>query len=243
MSFEIARVLVDYSLGLVGIIPASRVWFTPVRTHGKWHSSGFAFGVNRDAAGFFQGEGMKYGTTGTKQGVGLLLCLLLSLGALLGTAHMVQAQERTGTLTGTLKDASGGVLPGVTVALTNNRTGRVTTVVTDGAGMYRADLDPGNYKVRFELSGFAPQENPDVTVELGRTFTIDAAMKVGSLNEAVQVTAENAPLVDTRSTLIAHNVTAEEIERLPKGRSFQSIALTAPSVNSGDVEGGFQVNG
>jgi hypothetical protein len=156
---------------------------------------------------------------------------------------MVQAQERTGTLTGTLRDASGGVLPGVTVTITNNRTGRVTTVVTDGAGMYRADMDPGNYKVRFELSGFAPSENPDVQVELGRSFNIDTSLKVGSLNEAVQVTAENAPLVDTRSTLIAHNVTAEEIDRLPKGRSFQSIALTAPSVNSGEIEGGFQVNG
>ena len=57
------------------------------------------------------------------------------------------------------------------------------------------------------------------------------------------MTAENAPLVDTRSTIIAHNVTAEEIDRMPKGRSFQSIAMTAPSVNSGDIEGGFQVNG
>ena len=53
----------------------------------------------------------------------------------------------------------------------------------------------------------------------------------------------NAPLVDTRSTIIAHNVTAEEIDRMPKGRSFQSVAMTAPSVNSGDIEGGFQVNG
>ncbi len=68
-------------------------------------------------------------------------------------------------------------------------------------------------------------------------------MKVGNLTEAVQVTAENAPLVDTRSTIIAHNVTAEEIDRMPKGRSFQSIAMTAPSVNSGEIEGGFQVNG
>ena len=57
------------------------------------------------------------------------------------------------------------------------------------------------------------------------------------------MTAESAPLVDTRSTIIAHNVTAEEIDRMPKGRSFQSVAMTAPSVNSGDIEGGFQVNG
>ena len=68
-------------------------------------------------------------------------------------------------------------------------------------------------------------------------------MSVGGLTETVQVTAEASPLVDNRSTLIAHNVSAEEFDRLPKGRSFQSIALTAPSVNAGEVEGGFQVNG
>ena len=68
-------------------------------------------------------------------------------------------------------------------------------------------------------------------------------MKVGNVAEAVQVTAESAPLVDTRSTFIAHNVTAEEIDRMPKGRSFQSVAMTAPSVNQGEIEGGFQVNG
>ncbi len=68
-------------------------------------------------------------------------------------------------------------------------------------------------------------------------------MTVGGVTESVQVTAEASPLVDNRSTLIAHNVSAEEFDRLPKGRSFQSIALTAPSVNAGEVEGGFQVNG
>src|SRR5262245_36013463 len=130
-------------------------------------------------------------------GVVMLLCFLLSLGVALTTAH---AQERTGTLTGTLTDPSGGVLPGVAVTFTNNRTGRTTTVVTDSAGVYRADLEPGAYKVHFELQGFAPQEMPEVEVMLGRTFTVDAAMKVGNLTEAVQVTAEVAPLIDTRST-------------------------------------------
>ncbi len=172
-----------------------------------------------------------------------LLCILLSLGMLLGPALSVQAQEQTGTVTGEVTDASGGVLPGVTVSITNLQTGRVTSVVTDGGGKYRASLDPGTYKIGFELSGFARQENPDLNVLLGRTFTINASLKVGNISEAVQVTAEAAPLVDTRSTLIAHNVTAEEIDRMPKGRSFQSVAMTAPSVNSGDVEGGFQVNG
>ena len=172
-----------------------------------------------------------------------LLCILLSLGMLLGPALSVQAQEQTGTVTGEVTDASGGVLPGVTVTITSLQTGRVTNVVTDGGGHYRASLDPGTYKIGFELSGFARQEHPEVNVLLGRTFTINALMKVGNISEAVQVTAEASPLVDTRSTIIAHNVTAAEIDRMPKGRSFQSLAMTAPSVNSGEIEGGFQVNG
>src|SRR3954464_5031328 len=186
---------------------------------------------------------METGRRERSGGLYVLLCFLLSLGALLGTANILQAQERTGTIAGELKDASGGVLPGATVVLTNKATGRVTTVVTDGAGNYRADVDPGVYTLRFEMSGFARQEMPDVEVQLGRTFTINATMKVGNMSEAVQVTAESAPQIDTRSTVIAHNVTAEEFDRLPKTRSFQSIALTAPAVNQGEIEGGFQVNG
>jgi hypothetical protein len=173
-----------------------------------------------------------------------LLCFLLSLGMLLGPARMAQAPEgTTGTVSGELTDASGGVLPGVSVVFTNQVNQRVHTVVTDGSGTYRIELPPGAYAVRFELSGFARQETPRLEVQLGRIYDLDASLKVGNVTEAVQVTAENAPLVDTRSTVIAHNVTAEEIDRMPKGRSFQSIALTAPSVNSGQIEGGFQVNG
>ena len=67
-------------------------------------------------------------------------------------------------------------------------------------------------------------------------------MKVGGVTEAITVTTES-PLIDTKSTTIAHNVTAEELDRIPKARSFQNIALASPSVNAGDIEGGIQVNG
>ena len=80
-------------------------------------------------------------------------------------------------------------------------------------------------------------------MSLGKTLKVDAQLKVGDMSEVVQVQAEARPAIDSRSTLVSHNVTAEEIDRLPKGRSFQSLAMTAPSVNSGEIEGGFQVNG
>ena len=63
------------------------------------------------------------------------------------------------------------------------------------------------------------------------------------LTEVVNVTADATKQLDLTSVTLAHNVTAEEFDRLPKGRSFQSIAMAAPGVNSGEIEGGFQVNG
>jgi hypothetical protein len=158
-------------------------------------------------------------------------------------ATPVGAQERFSGLTGTVSDASGAVLPGVTVAITNKQTGKVFTAVTDANGVYRVlDLEPGRYTVKFELSGFAAREIPDINLLLGKTLTVDSSLSVGGMQEAVSVTAES-PLIDTRNTTIAHNVTAEEIERIPKGRTFQNLAVASPSVNAGQIEGGIQVNG
>ncbi|HUP39032.1 MAG TPA: TonB-dependent receptor [Vicinamibacterales bacterium] len=177
------------------------------------------------------------------QAVSLLLCFLLSLGMLLGPARFAQAQERAGTITGTLTDASGGVMPGVTVTITNNETKRSTVVVTGDDGVFSARaLDPGRYTVRFELSGFAPQEAPNVILLLGATATVDATLKVGALTEAVQVIA-NTSLIDTGAMTRQRNIPAEEFDIIPKGRSFQALATALPSVNSGELEGGFQVNG
>jgi outer membrane receptor protein involved in Fe transport len=167
----------------------------------------------------------------------LVACALVFTG-------LASAQERFGALTGRVTDQQGSAIPGVTVVTTNTQSGEVRTFVTDANGQFTApDLVPGRYTVRFELTGFSKVERADVNVLLGRTFELDAQMRVGELTETVQVTAEASPLVDQRSTLIAHNVTAEEFDRMPKGRSFQSIAFSAPSVSQGEIEGGIQVNG
>jgi hypothetical protein len=171
-----------------------------------------------------------------------IMALLLLCG--LALSSTATAQERFGTLTGKITDQQGAAVPGVTISTTNNATGEARVFVSDANGQYIApDLNPGRYTVTFELSGFSKISRNDVSVVLGRTFELNAQMMVGAVTETVEVTAEVNPLVDTRSTLIAHNVSSEEIDLLPKGRSFQSIALTAPSENSGDLEGGFQVNG
>jgi len=173
----------------------------------------------------------------------LIATLFLVLVAMYSTS-LTHAQERFGTLTGTVTDQQKMPVPGVTVTVTNTATGAARTFVTDASGRYNAnDLQPGRYTVVFELQGFSKVERTDISVSLGRSFGLDAEMRVGALTEVVQVTGEAAPLVDSRSTLIAHNVSAEEFDRLPKSRTFQSIALSAPSVNQGEIEGGIQVNG
>ncbi|UCF38769.1 MAG: TonB-dependent receptor, partial [Acidobacteriota bacterium] len=169
--------------------------------------------------------------------------LSLALALLLFLTLPILAQERFGSLTGVATDPSAARLPEVAVTITNKATNRTVTVRTRGDGTYNApDLEPGRYSVRFEKSGFSRYEVPDVLVLLGRTIKVDAAMQVGALEQVVQVT-EAAPLIDTTSTMIAQNVAAEEFDRLPKPRSFQGIAIFSTSVNTGEIEGGYQVNG
>lgn len=169
----------------------------------------------------------------------LLACL--GVAALATAAH---AQERYGAITGIVRDESGGVMAGASVVAVNTTTERATEATTDINGAYRLnDLEPGRYRVRFELPGFTSREMPDLAVPLGKTLELDATLTIGALDERIEVAAAAPPLVDMRTATVAHDVDAEEMELLPKSRSFQSLALTAPSVNTGVIEGGFQVNG
>jgi outer membrane receptor protein involved in Fe transport len=172
------------------------------------------------------------------------LGIVLTLLALIAGVPAVHAQERFGGLTGVVTDTSKAPVPGATVAATNAQTGAVRTAVTGADGVFRIpDLDPGRYNVLVELQGFQKVSADNVLVLLGRTFSVEFELKPGGVSETVSVTAEAEKQIDMTSVTLAHNVTAEEFDRLPKARSFQAIALTAPGVNSGEIEGGFQVNG
>ena len=82
--------------------------------------------------------------------------------AMLATASLAEAQITRGALVGTVRDASGGMVPGVTVTVTNVDTNAARVAVTDEQGAYRIGaLEPGRYKVATELSGFAPYEQTD----------------------------------------------------------------------------------
>ena len=164
------------------------------------------------------------------------------LSALLGS-HPAVGQERFSTITGTVVDESGGAIPGVSVTLTHLETKRAIVRVTDANGGYAArEIEPGRYVIRCELSGFATTEIPDVNLLLGKTLKVPTTLKVGALTETVQVLGESS-LIDLGSTARGNNIPAEEFQNLPKGRSFESLAAALPSVNTGQLEGGIQVNG
>ncbi|HWB95282.1 MAG TPA: carboxypeptidase regulatory-like domain-containing protein, partial [Bryobacteraceae bacterium] len=155
----------------------------------------------------------------------------------------LRGQETTGSIVGLVKDASDAALPDVQVTVTNKDTGRTLQVKTGGDGTYLArDLAPGRYSVAFERTGFTKAEIANVILLLGKTARADTTLSVGSVATSVEVT-EAAAVIDTSSTMVAHNVTAEEFDNLPKGRTFQGIATFSPSVNTGTIDGGYQVNG
>jgi hypothetical protein len=100
------------------------------------------------------------------------------------------AQSATGSIAGIVRDATGAVLPGVTVeAASPALIEKVRTVVSDGEGQYKVvDLRPGTYSVTFSLAGFSNVKREGVELTTGFTATVNADMKVGSLEETITVT-------------------------------------------------------
>jgi hypothetical protein len=163
--------------------------------------------------------------------------------AILGLTMSLPAQERFSTLSGMVKDASDAVVPGVKVTLENSSTRRSYETQTGADGTYVAlNMEPGNYSVSFAHQGFASKKVDPVTLYVGKTARLDMTLQVGNTTESVTVT-EGAALIDFSNSKVANNVTAQEFDRLPKGRTFQSLAYTSTSVNTGEIEGGFQANG
>jgi hypothetical protein len=165
---------------------------------------------------------------------GILLAIALAF------TGLATAQERFGALTGKVTDQQSSVVPGVTVTTTNTQSGESRGSSRGGRHVPGPDLFRAvNRPVR--ASGFTTASVPDVLVLLGREFEINTQLAVGAQTETVQVVGE-ASRWSTPAARHRHNVSAEEFDRLPKGRSFQSIAFSAPSVSQGEIEGGIQVN-
>jgi hypothetical protein len=153
-----------------------------------------------------------------------------ALALLLGTG-LAHAQVTTGSITGTVTDASGAVLPGVTITLSGDRLiGGPQTQISDANGVYRFDrLVPGSYHVKFELQGFRTVDRPDVRISAAFVATINGKMEVGSVSETITVTGES-PTVDVRSNVQQTVMNQEILEGIPTGRDPWSLAKLIPGV-------------
>ena len=168
--------------------------------------------------------------------LGVRFCVLLAIAAMIFLSVGLQAQETTGGLQGTVKDANNAVVPKAVVELTGSAGSR--KLETDGAGNYRfANLPPGTYAVTVKMAGFASLKREGVTIEVGHLPTLDLTLQVGSTETVVEVTAE-APLIDVTTTRTLTNITEDVIAEVPHGRSFQSVIQFAPSARNEPLAGG-----
>src|SRR5258705_8900347 len=153
------------------------------------------------------------------------------------------AQEQRGSIEGLVKDSSGAVLPGVTVEARSPAMVGVTTVVTDGTGVYRfPSLPPGRYEITAALQGFGPARTSGVQLELGQVLKVGLVMSVGGLSESVQVKGET-PLIDVKQNAAGANIQSEVIDRIPKGRAFTAVATSAPGIDNEPRNSGIQIDG
>ncbi|HEY1305534.1 MAG TPA: carboxypeptidase-like regulatory domain-containing protein [Vicinamibacterales bacterium] len=133
------------------------------------------------------------------------------------TGAIAGAQDFRGTIEGTVTDSTGGVLPGVTVTVTNTATSVEQRVVTDEAGRYRAlYLNPGTYTVAAEISGFKRSVRLDNEVRIAEVTRVDMTLATGGVTETVSVTAERS-LLNTSSGVSGTTVESKQIAELPLG--------------------------
>jgi len=169
----------------------------------------------------------------------VVLLAALMVAWLAGSAGPAAAQgSASGIVAGTIRDAQGGVLPGVTVTLRNAESGVLRSAVTEGDGSYRLPgLPPGRYDLMAELAGFANAEVRDLTITIGLELRRDLTMALQTLQETVSVTAE-APVVETTQTEVAAVVTQEQIEQLPVANRMPiSLALLLPGTSMNNLAG------
>src|SRR2546421_6547821 len=164
-------------------------------------------------------------------------------GALLVLLLLPAAAHAQAAITGVARDASGGILPGVTVeAASPVLIEKVRSVVTDGTGQYRiVDLRPGTYSVTFSLTGFSTVKREGI--ELSGTFvaTVNSDLKVGSLQETITVTGET-PIVDVQSAKSQTTINKDILTAIPSSKNATGIMGVIPGMattgDSGGINGG-----
>ncbi len=152
---------------------------------------------------------------------------VLVVGVLLLVPALARAQA---AISGTVKDASGAVLPGVTVEATSpDLIEQTRAAVTDASGRYRiVDLRAGTYTVTFALPGFTSVKREGIVLSGAFTATIDADLRVGALQETVTVTGET-PIVDVQSVRRETTIASDIVTAIPVTRSYNSLMQLMPN--------------
>lgn len=148
-----------------------------------------------------------------------------------------QVDYATATLKGTVVDPLGAVVSGATVTATNSATGASKTTRSGVDGSYQLTaLPPGSYQITFEHQGFNKVSVKNLELTVGQSTIYDAHLKVGTLSETVEVSAENVPLIQTDQSQQANVIDPRQVEDLPNiGRSFTYDVYTIPGVSNSEA--------
>src|SRR5688572_6147166 len=174
--------------------------------------------------------------------------VLAALVAILASTSSAFAQFDTASVLGTVRDSTGGVVPGATVTLKNVSTGILANTVSDDKGDYQfQNVRIGSYTVRAELQGFSAAEAEDVQVTVNARLRVDLTLKVGNVGETVVVTGA-AMLLESESSDRGQVIGKEQIVNLPlNGRAYADLALLSPGVRRSAIadsrDASFNVNG
>jgi len=141
---------------------------------------------------------------------------------------------------GTLKDQTGGVLPGATVTARNQDTGLLRTAVTNTDGGYQLPaLPPGSYTITAELAGFSSAARTDFVLVIEQAAVLDFSLRTATLSETITVTGE-APIIDARASAVASSISNEQIQDLPvASRRWIDLAMLTPGVSQDNIRGFF----
>jgi Carboxypeptidase regulatory-like domain len=168
--------------------------------------------------------------------VGLTFALLSLLTLITGVAF---GQTETGSISGTVTDPSGAIVPGAKIVATNTATNQTRTETVSGVGQYTiTNLQPGSYVVSVTATGFS-ESRQSVDVVVGSRATLDVHLIVGTTGTVVEVRGATAGAqVDEQSPTIGETITPTQIMSLPSlTRNAYDFVLTAGNVSTGDAGG------
>src|SRR5579864_1774784 len=163
--------------------------------------------------------------------------VLLAAVTMVLSAVALFAQETTGGLQGTVKDASGAVVSNAHVVVRGSTLAGDKSLNTESTGYYRfANLPPGVYSVEVSAKGFKTTKREGLTIEIGHLPTVDLTLEVGTAAEVVEVSGA-APVIDVTTNTNQTNLTSDTLLETPHGYSFQSVIQFAPMARAEPLGG------